>query len=192
MSMKTPEQIANDALTRYPLNRDIGRADARGIVRDAIEADRAQRLPLTVEPDSRSMSLQTSRIVQPKEIIDLVFGTGALSWEWWRDAQIITRCEDASGSSVDMRSLEDCDHIVDWFDPETTMVQLRHWSADDPSKTVTSQVSFPQLVRVAAEALEHWGSEDVQDMKTDSLGYADSLFGDNILQRAVFGATVYG
>ena len=48
---KTPEQIADEALARYPLNRDISRADARGIARDAIEADRAQRTITDVQYD---------------------------------------------------------------------------------------------------------------------------------------------
>ncbi len=54
MTIKTPGAVATDALTGYPLGRDITREDVWQIVHDAIEADRAQRsyYLLSFEPDA--------------------------------------------------------------------------------------------------------------------------------------------
>jgi hypothetical protein len=41
--MKTPGAIATDALTGYPVGRDVSREDVWQIIHDAIEADRVDR-----------------------------------------------------------------------------------------------------------------------------------------------------
>lgn len=202
MSVKTPEQIAAEAMDAFTFvdpesadDNDVEECDwfyIRDQIEAAIETDRAQHQPIVTETDPHSMSLPTSRTVTPKEIVDLVFGTGALTWSWWRNAHIVTIHEDTTEPNVVTRTAEENERIDEWYDPETTRVQLRHFSAENEDQLVTSRISFPQLVRAAAEVLEDREGGDVDDMRTDSLGYADAVLGDSILQRAVFGETIYG
>lgn len=204
MSMKTAEQIASEHAVKVATysdpNEETGllepiiesQDDLARIIAAAIADDRAQQQPIVTETDPHSMSLPTSRTVTPKEIVDLVFGTGALTWSWWRNAHIVTIHEDTTEPNVVARTAEENERINEWYDPETTRVQLRHFSAESEDQLATSRISFPQLVRAAAEVLEDREGGDVDDMKTDSLGYADAVLGDSILQRAVFGETIYG
>lgn len=50
--MKTPGAIATDALTGYPLGRDITREDVWQIVHDAIEEDREQGYAASADESS--------------------------------------------------------------------------------------------------------------------------------------------
>lgn len=205
MSTKTPKQIASEhagkVATYSDPNEETGlfepliesQAALTNIIEAAIVEDRTQQeANPSDDDDPHSLALQTSRTVRPTEIVDLVFGTGALTWAWWLDAHIVTRRKDNTGQSIDVHTLVECESIAEWYNPETTLVQLQHFSADDEDRFVTSWISFPQLVLAAAKVLSEWGNGDAQDMKTESLGYADAVLGDSILQHAVFGEPVYG
>ena len=116
-----------------------------------------------------TLTLNITREVEPKEVEDIVTGTGALTWSWWGEVRAEQR-DDVSGYKFQ--------HDRD-VDPEGTMRGLT-W------------VSEQQIVDAAGEFLRKYEGEDAKDARDESLGYLDAVAADSVLQIAVFGKVVYG
>lgn len=133
-----------------------------------------------------TLMMAITREVKPQEIVDLVWGTGALSWEWW-DGAAHQRYSTSRKKWLSVAGEEPLDGDAVVFtidDPE---------EPEGSGKTLRKRVTMQQIADAASWALgAGYGQEDAKDMMTDSLGYADASMADLILQKAVFGEVIYG
>ena len=106
------------------------------------------------------------RTITTEEINDLVFGTGSLSWEWWRDADV----------------------------HENGSVTLTAENPEEGPETITKTITKSAIKKAAEKALTDGqvSTEDAEEVKTESLGYLDANAGDIVLQLAFFGEIIYG
>lgn len=113
----------------------------------------------------------TSRAATSEEISSLLYGTGALSWEWWGGCD----AEERNG-------------VAGYLFTHPTEDE-----GDGDVPTGTTWVSEQQILDAAARAVEAgYGSEDRKDIVGESIGFFDASNGDVVLQYAVFGEAVYG
>lgn len=120
------------------------------------------------EAASADLTLTTSRTVTSDEVVDLVEGTGALSMPWW--------------ITVDRHTIG---NALGYY--------VQHWrgaAAGDEGTHVVTVVSDAQIVAAASRYLAL--NPDTSLDLSDSLGDADSLHADNILQIAVYGSIIFG
>lgn len=119
-----------------------------------------------------TMKTTLTREVTDEEVADLIHGTGALAWEWWH--------------SVDP---EERDGVAGYlFGVENT---------DDGPQVMKRWVSVQDIATAAGEYLTSVTEVgpldgDHRDARDESLGYLDASGADNVLQRAVLGAVVFG
>lgn len=114
-----------------------------------------------------TMLVTTARTVTSEEIRDMIFGTGATSWEWWRKVTPEQR-DGADGYFIRHEPVEEGDDGMKW-------------------------VSEAAIALAAGEYLSKRElNSDEQDAARESLGYLDASGADNVLQRAVFGELVFG
>ncbi|AYB70196.1 hypothetical protein SEA_ONEIAGILLIAN_86 [Microbacterium phage OneinaGillian] len=112
------------------------------------------------------LKLKTERKATTEEVDDLVFGTGALSLPWWHSAH---------------RTPQGYRFRFDHPDHEEGTFKGNRW------------VSNQQILNAAGRFLaEGRGGDDAREMMSDSIGYADAVAADVILQYAVLGEIVYG
>lgn len=145
-----------------------------------------------------TLKLTIEREVKPTEVLSLVWGTGALSWTWWKGASIyrpitvdnVVRYElieinDIFAEGADIRETDHIFVVVD--DPDYE---------EGSGKTKTVNLSMQRIIHAASRAMRGDGArideESARDMRTEDLGYADAIAGDAVLQLAVFGEIVYG
>lgn len=131
-----------------------------------------------------SLRLTMSREVDPREVFDMVFGTGALSFPWWLEARLLAR--EATG--------EDGHNVVETEldpgqDPAVTgleFIELTHWDKDGDETTppVKTELTFEQIVEAASAVAA--STHNLHPDTLEDLGAADSNDADLILQRAVF------
>lgn len=117
-----------------------------------------------------SLTLTTSRPGTAQEIDDLINGTGAMSWSWWGNWKMKT---------VD--GVDGWEFTHDGVDSDEGALDVKTW------------VSNQQILDAAGRFLaEGRGGEDAGEMVRDSIGYADAVNADVILQYAVLGEIVFG
>ena len=119
-----------------------------------------------------TLKLTIEREVNPKEIVDLIDGTGALSYPWWVNVRFL----DTGDAAADTRIEFTVDHPNE---PEGSGITLK----------VTKTIA--EIVDAAAEAIKLGHVADKDAIRED-LGYCDSEEADCVLQIAVFGTIVYG
>lgn len=130
-----------------------------------------------------TLKLTLERDVEPKEVTSLIYGTGALSWPWWRSArwmrgetQLLTR-----------DYYTDQAQEYDWFE----------FVVDDPNEeggsgvALTRALTMQDILTAAALAIRE-GLVNERDAINDDLGYCDAIEADCILQLAVLGSVTYG
>jgi hypothetical protein len=144
-----------------------------------------------------TLKLSIEREVEPDEVMSLVFGTGALSWEWWHSASARRPVlNEAQTEVIDYTVIaEPLEDIIDEKDRVFIVVD----DPDEPEgsgKTIKKNLSLAAIVNAAGRALRgdgaHIDEESSRDMARENLGYADAVAGDAVLQLAVFGEIVYG
>ncbi|QXN74006.1 hypothetical protein SEA_BLAB_80 [Microbacterium phage Blab] len=119
-----------------------------------------------VKPLTLSVSL--TREIDPQEIEDMIFGTGMLTWSWWRRTPEKQIREGATG------------------------YLMRFVCPDDSGKNATF-IPLQRIVDAAAKYLSTRSPLDGDETsaRDDSLGYFDALGADNVMQIAVFGEVIY-
>lgn len=131
-----------------------------------------------------TLTLTIKREVEPRELLSLAFGTGALGFSWWHEADI--RRGDVRLRYLDM---EDDDIL------ETDRVRLVVEDPDlDDEATRVAVLTMQQLLEAAELAIKKGYLHEPDAIKED-LGYADAIEADCVLQLAVFGeeaGIVYG
>lgn len=146
-------------------DRSLDTDEYAGIVLDALGITIESALPGLV------FRTRTSRAATTDEVSSLLWGTGALSWEWWGS------CDE-----------EERDGVLGYVFEHAT-----EDSPDDGSTPGRTWVSEQQILDAAARAVEEgYGSEDRQDIIGESIGYFDASNGDVVLQYAVLGKVVFG
>lgn len=143
-----------------------------------------------------TLKLTIEREVEPTEVAGLVWGSGALSWEWWDSATLLRPVLNAGGTEViDYTVITDpLENIIDGDrvlfvvdDPE---------EGEGSGKVLKRNVSLATIVNAAGRAIRgdgaHIDDESSRDMAQEDLGYADAIAGDAVLQLAVFSEIVYG
>lgn len=115
---------------------------------------------------TEKLILKTQREATVQEVVDLIYGTGALQYPWWHSV------EDVEGGF----------HFR-FDDPEH----------DEGTFKGRKMVTYQQILDAAAEFLaEGRGGEDAAEAISDSIGYLDATAADDVLQRAVLGKSIYG
>lgn len=124
------------------------------------------------------LKLMVTREVAPSEIHGLVFGTGALIWEWWGSAEFV------NGETV----VEAEEEMT-----EATYLRIRGTNPDT-ERRVTYTLTMQEIVNAAGVVLAAGKihDESAKDVCSEDLGYADAGDADLILQQAVFGRIIYG
>lgn len=126
---------------------------------------------LVTTPQELTLQVTTSRPATGQEVSDLLYGTGGLRFEWWGGV----RAEERDGVAGYLFA-----HATDD-------------SPDDGSTPGRTWVSEQQILNAAALYLkEYHGGEDADDMRRESIGYADAAAADTILQYAVLGEAIFG
>lgn len=152
---------------------DSAKNDDRSLDTDEYASTVLDALGITIEttPGELTLRVPTTRKVKDGEVGGLIYGTGALAWaSWWGPVEAKT--VDGVAGYTFTHDGEDSDEGS--FDQET-------W------------VSEQAIVDAAGRFLgEGRGGEDARDMLTDSLGYADAVAADTILQYAVLGEAIFG
>lgn len=131
-----------------------------------------------------TLTMRIEREVKPEEITGMIYGTGALSWEWW----------------VECEWLRDGERmfISDHETSEALETDTFRVVVDDPDEKEGSGIhriitlTMEDLVRAAALAIKA-GHVYEKDAINEDLGYCDASEADCVLQWAVFGREpVYG
>jgi len=136
-----------------------------------------------------TLKIVLDRMVQPKEITSLIYGTGALGYEWWNDVQ--WRRYTDGGNTSERLSLRD--HDID----EAQEGDYFLFVVDDPDepegsgKTRKVLVTMAQMAEAAGKAIAA-GHLYEPDALREDLGYADAPQADCVMQWAAFGEVVYG
>ncbi|QED11899.1 hypothetical protein SEA_MASHLEY_83 [Microbacterium phage Mashley] len=126
---------------------------------------------LVTTPQEVTLRVPTSRPIGDDEIASLIYGTGALTYEWW------------GGALEEER--DDVDGYLFYHATED--------SPDDGSTPGRTWVSEQQIADAAGRFLgEGRGGSDARDMLTEDIGFADAEAADIILQYAVLGRAVFG
>lgn len=132
------------------------------------------------------LTLTVPRQVKPAEPVNLVFGTGALSFgSWWHRADLIR-----DGKVV----REILDHEVE----PTDVIRIRHDSADGPEGDAAglTDLTLQAIVDAAGRALAGDGvrldDESAREMAAEDLGLGDAIAADIVLQLAVYGELIFG
>lgn len=147
-----------------------------------------------------TLKLEISREVAPIEVVNLVWGTGALTWPWWQGASLRRSVpgERSIGVPSDAGDYTDTVQETDWFrfiidDPDEPEGSGKTLRRDVRLGTIVAAASaLLRGVEQANGAILRLDSEDTADMRIEDLGYADAAIADTILQWAVFGKVVYG
>jgi hypothetical protein len=136
-----------------------------------------------------TLTMTIVRVVEPKELTSMIYGTGGLSYPWWQDvAWIRTGPEHPDGTRLSLR-----DHDID----EALETDVFEFEVDDPDepegsgKTLKRLVTMEQLIEATVAAITAGNVYDA-DAINDDIGYCDAPQADCIMQRAVFGEVVYG
>lgn len=116
-----------------------------------------------------TLSLPFTREVEEQEIEDMIFGTGMLTWSWWRR------------------------------DPEKqirdgqTGYLMRFECPDESGKNATF-IPLQRIVDAAAKYLSTRSPLDGDETsaRDEGLGYFDAVGADSVMQIAVFGEAIYG
>lgn len=109
-----------------------------------------------------------TRQVTSEEIRGLIFGTGALTWDWWRDVTIIPSIMGG------------------------TLYNFTHHRKDSDS-SIKTLLTEQMIVDAASRWLSEYGdTSDAEDAIETDLGYLDASAADCVLQYAVFGSLVFG
>lgn len=129
-----------------------------------------------------TLSMTITREVKPQEIVDLVWGTGALGMSWWHGASLRRRNNKQLilVSEDDLREDDVFALMVD--DPD---------EAEGSGRTLRKVLSFQKIADAASMAAVQGYVTD-PDAIYNELGFCDALEADCILQLAVFGRIVYG
>ncbi|MDF2915852.1 MAG: hypothetical protein K0S70_69 [Microbacterium sp.] len=126
------------------------------------------------EDAPQALTLAVTRPVDRQEVEDLITGTGVLSYSWWLNVE---DAPDAMGGTGDA-------------------FLFTHWEPDTEGGSVQTTVTAQQIVDAAARVIKGDGAKvdaaSARDMANDTLGYADSIAADAVLQLAVFGRVIYG
>lgn len=135
------------------------------------------------------LRMTMSRAVEPREVVDMVFGTGALSFPWWVDARLLTREVGGDGITIVETELNPDE------DPAVTgqeFIELTHWDGFEDLETtppVKVLLTFDQIVDAASAVAT--SAHDLHPDALDDLGAADAIDADLILQRAIFAPEVW-
>ncbi|AWN03597.1 hypothetical protein PBI_HYPERION_82 [Microbacterium phage Hyperion] len=130
-------------------------------------------LGVTVDSGRNPVTLRvpTSRPIGDDEIASLIYGTGALTYEWWGGA--LEEERDGVDGYLFYHATED--------------------SPDDGSTPGRTWVSEQQIADAAGRFLgEGRGGSEARDMLTEDIGFADAEAADIILQYAVLGRAIFG
>lgn len=136
--------------------------------------------------ESEGLTLSITRDVEPKEISYLAFGTGALSYPWWKRVDWIS-VVDGEEFPVDpvhgdLDTAEQDDYLVIFYDnPED----------DEGTFRGKKKVTFREIVAAAGIAIRKGYVREPDAIKED-LGMCDAEEADAVLQLAVFGRVIYG
>lgn len=115
------------------------------------------------------LTMTITRPVDPQEVHDLIWGTGALNWGWWGDAV----AEERDGVAGYL-------FTHDGPDSEEGALDVHTW------------VSEQQIVDSASWFIANgFVGENAQDAALEGLGYLDAIEADNVLQRAVLGEVTF-
>lgn len=127
-----------------------------------------------------TLKLRITRTVHPQEIADLVFGTGALGYPWWIEAD----------------ALRDGKVISPWEDGllETDTIRIAHWDGSTEGGRRTTELAPAYIVSTVSSLLNDdlIPDESANEMASEELGLADADAADIVLQTAVFGKIIYG
>lgn len=130
--------------------------------------------------------MKVERTVTPREIFDLVWGTGALDWDWWRKATPLRFGSPIEGWQHAEDGLlqpgDEIEFVID--DPDA--------GEGDDARPRRFVRSLADIAEAAGKAQQYISAESWRDMAGDSIGYADAIEADVILQIAVFGKIIYG
>lgn len=131
-----------------------------------------------------TLLLKIEREVKPTEVLSLIWGTGALTWEWWGGAAQY-RGEERVDFHPDLTDAEADDHFV-----------IEHSDPNEAEGTpmITSKVTMQEIVDAVGKALagNFIGQESLKDITNEDIGYADASEADVVLQLAVFKEVVFG
>lgn len=126
---------------------------------------------LVTTPQEVMLRVPTSRPIGDDEIASLIFGTGALTYEWW--GPVVEEERDDVDGYLFHHATED--------------------SPDDGSTPGRTWVSEQQIADAAGRFLgEGRGGDSARDMLIEDIGYADAEAADIILQYAVLGRAIFG
>lgn len=128
--------------------------------------------------------MKIEREVTPQEIFDLVWGTGALTWEWWRGAVPLRNgciLKDWPTESDPLQPGDEIQFRID--DPD---------AAEGSGSTRTVTLSLADVVATVGKAQQYIDPYTWKNMTSESIGYADAADADIILQIAVLGEITYG
>lgn len=139
--------------------------------------------------ESEGLTLSITRDVEPKEISYLVFGTGALSYPWWKDVDWVCVVDGEEfpiegEGYANLDTAEPDDYLIfQYDDPED----------DEGTFRGKKKVTFREVVAAAGIAIRKGYVREPDAIKED-LGMCDAEEADAVLQLAVFGGedTVYG
>lgn len=128
-----------------------------------------------------TLELTIKHTIEPREVWDLVFGTGALRWEWWHGAQWV-RGGMPVNAEIDNSHLES-DYVVIQHEPD---------DSDDPPIGET-KLALDAIVDAVETALkEKRLTIDATHLAEEGLGYMDADDADIVLQLAVYSDTIFG
>ncbi|QUE25376.1 hypothetical protein SEA_FIZZLES_82 [Microbacterium phage Fizzles] len=128
-------------------------------------------IELVTTPQELTFRTSASRPATSEEVSNLLYGTGALSMEWWGG------CDSEERDGVTGYLLE---HATED-------------SPDDGSTPGRTWLSEQRILDAAAWAVEQgYSDEDRMDIIGESIGYFDASAGDVVLQYAVFSKVVFG
>ncbi|UVG35437.1 hypothetical protein SEA_ZAGIE_84 [Microbacterium phage Zagie] len=158
--------------------KTLARYDETGATKDRHDCVGALRnllAELDASTDSGNepvtLRVSTSRPIGDDEIASLIYGTGALTYEWW--GRVIERERDGVDGYLFHHATED--------------------SPDDGSTPGRTWVSEQHIADAAGRFLgEGRGGDSTRDMLTENIGYSDAEAADTILQYAVLGKAVFG
>jgi hypothetical protein len=133
-----------------------------------------------------TLTMTIEREVKPEEIVNLVWGTGALSYSWWRGASLqrysetrrrwlpVTNADEAQEGDAFVFTVDD---------PEED---------EGSGRTKKIRRTMRQIIQAAAEEIKAKRVYD-SDAIGEDLGYCDAPQADCVLQRACFGGDpIYG
>ncbi|AWN04704.1 hypothetical protein HOT29_gp086 [Microbacterium phage Squash] len=152
---------------------DTAKNDDRSLDTDEYASIVLEAIGIEVDSGHSPVTLRvsTSRPIGDDEVSSLIYGTGALTYEWW--GRVIERERDGVDGYLFHHATED--------------------SPDDGSTPGRTWVSEQQIADAAGRFLgEGRGGDSTRDMLTENIGYSDAEAADTILQYAVLGRAIFG